>query len=792
MTRYSILYILLLLFLANPSFAQIEISGTVYDADSGERLPSATVIVKGTYKGTITNEEGQFTMGVDSLPVTLNVRYIGFESAEKYISQNTPMPVEISLKASLTELDEIVVTDRDPGLSIMERVIERKKIWRENLNKYRAEAYTRQILSNDSSIVSISESSSLIFWDREKGHREIQIFRNQTSNISEDQNFAGVNYQPNFYDDNIDIAGYKMVGITHPDALKFYHFKLLDIQQMDGKPVYKIEVKPRRERQPTFRGHAWVLGRDYALIEVDLQPNDVVNFPPPVQEFNLSYQQQYSNYGGEFWLPVDMHVEGTVRVGMVGLRFPPFIFSQSSRISDYEVNTVLPDSIYKQEEVFIRADSSLSNEMETSIEPIALTAEQLQAYKTIDSTKTFSEAFKPEGFLAKMIDTDDDGSGDDAGFIRSVTNWFPNGLGVKGRFNRMDGYHLGLKYQNSLEVIGLGLSTFGGYSFHSKLWDAGVSIDKMLAERDQTAFRLNAGYEKVTDTRYSSPMYSLGFNSLQTLVLGTQDYFDYFRNEKVYAGFEIENLLPDLNLKISANRENHLSFDEIQVYDYSLFNWHDKRRPNPEIDEGILQSFIFNVSLNETPKDFGFTGNNQLILLAEHSSNTLGSDFDFTRVALRLDLHLQTFYQRRLFANTLDMTFAGGTYFGELPIQKFGSVDGAMNRFTPFGVLKTRKSVPYVGSRYWSAYAEHNFRTILFELLGLDYLVENGWGIIAFAGAGYADAKNQEPYNLLISDGTHTEAGVSLNSIFGVIRLDFAKRLDAPGFFVGFSVPRYF
>lgn len=793
MTRHLFLLLLFLIVSITPAFSQTEVRGIVIDSESGESLPSATVVIEGTYKGTITNEDGLFSLSVDSLPVTLNIRYIGFETSRIEIAERSSLPVRVGLKPSVTELEEIVVTERDPGLSIMELVIERKKLWRANLETYQAEAYTRQILSNDTSIVSISESSSLVFWDDEKGHREIQISRKQTSNISEDQNFAGVNYQPNFYDDNIEIAGYNIVGITHPDALKFYHFELLDVNQMDGKPVYKIGVTPRRQRQPTFMGTAWVLGRDYALIEVDLKPNDVVNFPPPIQEFNLSYQQQFSNYGGEFWLPVDMRVDGSVRVGMVGLRFPPFLFSQTSRISDYQVNAVLPDSIYQDEDVFIRADSSFAENREAVIESIPLTAEEVSAYETIDSTRTFEEAFKPEGFLANMVDMDDDSSDNDSGPFSRITSWLPDGLGIRARFNRMDGYHLGLKYRNRMNDIGLTFSGYGGYSFHSELWDMGLSINQELFDAGNTSFILNAGYEYGTDTRFLSPMYSLGFNSLQTLVLGTEDYFDYFRNEKMFAGITMENLFPELDVTVTGNRELHNSFDETPVFNYSLFGWHKDRRPNPAIDEGTLQSISLNVAYNKVPKDFGFMGKNQVILMAEHSSEALGSDFDFTRFSAQVDLHIETFYQRRLFANALDLSFAGGTYLGDyLPLQRFGSVDGAMNRFTPFGVIKTRKSVPYVGSRYWTAYGEHNFRTIPFELLGIDYLVDKGWGIILFGGAGYADAKNEDPYNLLISDDIHTEIGASLNSVFGIIRLDFAKRLDAPGFFIGFSVPKYF
>jgi hypothetical protein len=355
----------------------------------------------------------------------------------------------------------------------------------------------------------------------------------------------------------------------------------------------------------------------------------------------------------------------------------------------------------------------------------------------------------------------------------------------------MDGYHVALRYENEIDNFGMNLSGFGGYSFHSEEWDFGGHINKKLFESGNSTFNFISGYEKVTDSRFNSRIYSLGLNSFQT-ILGTQDYFDYFRNEKMYAGIMLEDLFEDTDITLSANRELHSSFKDNSVFDYSLFGWHTMRRINPQIEDGTLHSISAELAYNKTATDFGFAGRNQVIFSTEHSSDALGSEFDFTRMSMRVDLHISTFYQRRLFANSLDLTFSGGTAFGDLPPQRLGAVDGAMDRFTPFGVIKTRKSVPYVGSKYWTAYGEHNFRTLPFELLGFDYFVDKGWGIILFGGAGYAEAKDEEPFNLLISDGIHTEIGASLNSIFGVVRLDFAKRLDAPGFFIGFSVPRYF
>ena len=781
-------FCLLFLFTSSSVFGQTEITGVVSDAETGETLPSATILLEGSYRGTVTNTEGYFSFSVDKLPATLLIRYIGYESQQAEITSETDFPLEIELSLSVTELEEIEVTERDPGLSIMERVIVRKKLWRESLETYKVNAYTRQSLRNDTSIVSISESSSVAFWDHERGHREVQLSRRQTSNLSEDQNFAGVRYQPNFYDDNIEIAGYAMVGITHPNALRYYHFRLLETEQMDGVPVYKIEVLPRRERQPLFSGTAWVLGREYALLEVDLKPNDVVNFPPPVQDFDLSYKQQFSNYGGEYWLPVDMRVEGLIRIGIVGLQFPSIKFRQVSRLSDYEINVELPDSVYQRSDWFVRADSATVEDHPDKMEPIPLTQEEVAAYETIDSTKTLQEAFRPEGFLARMAEASE--SRERSGLF-GTGRLLPNGFSIRGRFNRMDGFHLGLNYNQRLFDGNLLLKGFSGYSFHSELWDYGGSVNQRLFEIGNSPVNAFAGYENTTVPRYSSQIYTIGMNSFVTL-MGGDDYFDYYRNERIHTGFEVRRILPGITFRATGQREHHQSFEAGSGSDYSLFNWHGPRRHNPQINVGTLHSVNLEVGYNILDNDFGFAGKRQVKAAVELSSPSIGSDFDFTRLSVQLDWNFNTFYSRRLFTNTLDLHFSAATSFGDLPLQRFGTVDGSMNRFTPFGTLKTRNGIPYEGNRYWLTAAEHNFRTIPFELLGLRPLVERGWGIILFGGAGYTDANGVYPEDLMVSDGIHSEIGMSLNSVFGIVRIDFAKRLDSPGMYIGFSVPRYF
>ncbi|MCB0302911.1 MAG: carboxypeptidase-like regulatory domain-containing protein, partial [Calditrichaeota bacterium] len=220
-------YILLLLLLSPILYGQHTIRGTVRDGESGTTLAAANIQIDGTFSGTITNDNGGYILDLPELPATLTVSYIGYATRSVRVTAQTGEMLDISLTPVLYELSPILVTDEDPAVNIMRKVIEKKREWRARLNTYIADAYTRQLLENDSGIVSISESVSEAFWDREKGSREVIKSKRQTENLSSENNFAAASYIANFYDDDIEIQGFRVIGPTHPDALKHYDFKLV-------------------------------------------------------------------------------------------------------------------------------------------------------------------------------------------------------------------------------------------------------------------------------------------------------------------------------------------------------------------------------------------------------------------------------------------------------------------------------------------------------------------------------------------------------------------------------------
>ena len=69
----------LLMFAANIVQAQNTISGSVSDADNGEAIPGANVIVVGSNTGAATDFDGNFTFSTSSdFPLTIQISSIGF------------------------------------------------------------------------------------------------------------------------------------------------------------------------------------------------------------------------------------------------------------------------------------------------------------------------------------------------------------------------------------------------------------------------------------------------------------------------------------------------------------------------------------------------------------------------------------------------------------------------------------------------------------------------------------------------------------------------------------------
>ena len=112
-TSAIILWLLLspiFIFAQNPPEINATVQGKVIDSKTNELLIGASVSIKGTTNGALTNADGEFALLTgQKLPFTVIVTYLGYARQELVISESK---VTIKLDQNANELGSVVVTSR--------------------------------------------------------------------------------------------------------------------------------------------------------------------------------------------------------------------------------------------------------------------------------------------------------------------------------------------------------------------------------------------------------------------------------------------------------------------------------------------------------------------------------------------------------------------------------------------------------------------------------------------------------------------------------------------------------
>jgi TonB-linked SusC/RagA family outer membrane protein len=88
--------------------AQKTITGTVIDDATGETLPGATIVVKGTTTATISDIDGNYAITIPGDDVVLVVSFLGYEKLE--LRADVKGKMNVRLKPSAIALDAVVIT----------------------------------------------------------------------------------------------------------------------------------------------------------------------------------------------------------------------------------------------------------------------------------------------------------------------------------------------------------------------------------------------------------------------------------------------------------------------------------------------------------------------------------------------------------------------------------------------------------------------------------------------------------------------------------------------------------
>lgn len=96
---------------SNPNPYLNKARGLVRDAQTGEAIPFATVVVKGTGVGTTTDLNGNFELSLPPNSPPLIISYIGYTTLEMYATANNTY----NMQPNVTDLEDVVITGGRPA-----------------------------------------------------------------------------------------------------------------------------------------------------------------------------------------------------------------------------------------------------------------------------------------------------------------------------------------------------------------------------------------------------------------------------------------------------------------------------------------------------------------------------------------------------------------------------------------------------------------------------------------------------------------------------------------------------
>ena len=811
------------------------LSGWVRDADTGQPVARAAVALRGAAAAALSDSTGAFRLTARALPAILAVERAGYRPLTLTVSGPLGGPLELSLTPDPYEMAEIVVLYEDPARRIMREVIRRKREWQARQHSWTATAYTRQTLYADTRIVALREQCSRWYSDRKRGEREVALAGRHSAAVPPAlQYFAARSYFANLYDDEIELLGQRVLGPTHPEALDHYRFELIETRPAEGDSVYEISVRPRGALRTVLAGYLLVRQSTAAVIEAGLSAAPPIVTPkvPSRDGLRLRFVQRFAPFAGGVQLPVDLEYEidahlGTSALGERVLRWrndptPRARLQGRCHLSAHRVNARISDFVY-QSPGPLEVDGLASADSLEPPEEAALTLAEERAYAYLEGFPDLLVRSPVLGLFALHPGLPRSGAPADEGDDRAdpleaeslvsgevVVAAVQQGLGLpvpqlpdgdwvpefapEAWYNRVEGLHAGGRAR-LVPGPPAGLFLKGGYDLGLERLYGGAS----LSLGQHTGPTLTASYASGARTTYASDTYSLAVNSFPVL-LGIGDYYDYYwsRGWRLEAGRRPVEGGP--GLRLGLNLEEHSSLTKSTDFDLlcdfqpesgRFYKWvcdgrNSEYRANPSIRAGRLRFLDVGATWGAPYVPRGRAANRRLEVRAEAAGGLLGGDFDFGRFQLTADGHWETFLRRRAGGGALDVRLVAAATTGKAPPQRLAALDAAIWRLTPFGGFRARRDRPLAGGQVAGLFWEHDFGAAPFEALGLGGLARAGYGLVLHGASGRAWDRCAGCGDRSTS---HHELGLSW-VVDGRWRLDATRRLDRPGWWVGFSKAR--
>lgn len=293
-----------------PAYAQeTVVQGKVTDATSGDPIPFANVVFKGTSIGSTTDFDGNFLIKTHNPTDTLVASYIGYKSRSKVVNRGVQQTINFQLEEAITNLQEVIVkAGENPAFEILRKVVRNKNNNdKRKLTAYEYDTYTKieidvdnlsdkfrerkmvkritQVLDSVERIAGedgnpilplfITESVSKIYYRDNPSLKKEHILKTKISGVGVEDGttvtqMIGSSFQEyNFYQNWLNILTKEFVSPIADGWRIYYDYDLTDSLYIGNDYCYRLDFFPRSPQDLAFTGTIWITKNDYALKQID-------------------------------------------------------------------------------------------------------------------------------------------------------------------------------------------------------------------------------------------------------------------------------------------------------------------------------------------------------------------------------------------------------------------------------------------------------------------------------------------------------------------------------------------
>jgi len=652
---------------------QVKLSGTIKDND-GQVIPFASVYIKNTTIGTSANVDGFYAFNLEKGTFIIVYKAIGFKSIEKSITITDPSIENIVLAAETYTLQGITIkgTGEDPAYEIIRQTIKNRHKHLSEVDAYTTDVYikgvqklvgapkkffgrdiqkTLDLDTNRKGILYLSESTSKFSYKRQdKIHEEMISSKVAGRNNAFSFNKASdliINFYENILLENtLSTRGF--VSPISDNAFLYYKYKLLGTTTENGQTVNKIQIIPKREHDPVFRGTIYINDDSYHLLnaEVYLTKNTGINLLD-----TLNITQQFLKVE-DTYMPSNINFQFNGNV--FGFKFEGYyvgIYSNYNIHPDFAGN-YFNGEILKINKAVNKKDSLfwLNNR------PIPLTNEESRDYKRKDSiairktSKHYLDSLERENNKFGIVKLLVSGYTINNRYEKKTYAFDP--LYRSLFYNTVEGFALkyGLTYTKSLEDRKYySFRPEARYGFSNKTLTGTLSANYYYNPQKRANISISGG-SGIYDLNNFGSMSLLG-NSINSLFFET-NFSKFYKKEFINAGTTRE-LMNGLQAELTADysrNQNLINTTRFKIKDLKGEEFTSNNPFSPQTETPLFPTYkalTLNASLTYTIKQTYITrpdgkfyqpSKYPVIKLnyKKGINNLLNSDVDYDLVSLEI------------------------------------------------------------------------------------------------------------------------------------------------------------